>query len=345
MLHSRQRNQVSQKAAATGPSGKVHDLHWQAFGALCRGVVVSDDDSRVAEFDRSVQTWLAGVEQIATRGPKDSVLTRINEAAGRAWVSVGPDVEPWLDLCGSLHFMTQGLVDSSDLPLRQLWMAGLDTGAASEVGGEGRGEGSAAISAPSSEAIAAARLLVGWSKIKRKPCEVFLPHKGMALGFDLWIQAYVVDGLIAQAQGAGFRAASVGCGEQFRAIGLPPGESAWNCQPEGALWSERVRGLQVVERGVAWIPSNPETEPSTGQRKTLLIDPRTGMLVSRNSAQVVVVASTALQARALAVSAAILGGSAGIRLLETSFAVEGCWIQSGTKHQTKGFSALLGVTD
>lgn len=306
---------------------------------------MSDDDSQVADFEQRIKTWLSGVEQLAARGSRDSVLTRINEAAGDAWVSVGPEVEPWLDLCGSLHFMTQGMVDSSDLPLRQLWTASLETSHISKADGEGRAEGSKVTFAPSIEAIDAARLLVGWPKIKRKPGEVFLPRKGMALGFDLWIQAYVVDGVIAQAQGAGFRATSVACGEQFRAIGLPPGESAWSCQSEGASWSELARGLRVVDRGVAWIHSNPDRDLSSGQRKTLLIDPRTGMLVSRGSAQVVVVAPTALQARSLAVSAALLGGAAGIRLLETSFSVEGCWMQGGTRHQTRGFSALLGVTD
>lgn len=339
MLLSRSRSQVSQKAAAVGPAGQFNEVSFPAFGHECRLQWVGDDPALGAAFREAVADRLKTFDRwVSPTGP-ESLIRRINEGAGKTWVEIDPEFELLLQLCDSLQFMTQGTLDSAQLPVTRLWAQALQGNSSVEAI-----PSSEHVARASAQEIAHARRLAGWVRVSRQPGQVYLPESGMGLDFSPWIRAYAVDVLIALARGHGLSSVSIGCGNNCRSVGLPPGKSFWTqtlAAPSAA--PGHALSLQVMDQGVAWVLQDSAGRPLGDVFETTVIDPRSGVLPAHGCTQAVVVAPTCLQARALAIAAFVLGPAAGMQLLQSSFSVEGSLLQGTNRHQTRGFSKILGV--
>ncbi len=226
-----------------------------------------------------------------------------------------------LNLSGSLHFMTQGVLDVTSLPLLRLW----DFRAATPQ-------------IPTEEAIAEAKKRVGWAKVQRSPGKVFLPEAGMALDFGGWGKEFAVDAVAQLAPAHGITALLVDFGRDLRAMGLPPGKPAWhvgleNPESPGNCWGS----IAVTDRGVASSGDYVRGFTHEGRRYGHIVDPRTGWPVSNGCLQATVIAPTCLQAGVLSTAAFVLGADAGIRLIQETFGAEGCLLTTRARHQTRGF--------
>lgn len=152
--------------------------------------------------------WVQAFEAKYSRFRPDSLVSRINAAAGREWVAVDADMEQLLQLCQTLHALTRGVLDPTALPLLRLW----NYKVAHPV-------------LPRPEEIAAARRLVGWTKVQRAPGRVFLPEPGMALDFGGFGKEYAVDIVAQLALEHGIADVLVDFGHDLRALGRPPARS------------------------------------------------------------------------------------------------------------------------
>ena len=165
---------VSQSHRATPPapvalpaSVPVRKLSFPALGTVCEvQYAAPGGDTQAATFEQAATAWVNAFEAKYSRFRPDSLLSRINAAAGQDWVHVDAEMEAMLKLCDTLFFMTQGILDPTALPLMRLWNYKADTPRV-----------------PASAEIETARALVGWRKVQRSPGKVFLPEKGMALDF------------------------------------------------------------------------------------------------------------------------------------------------------------------
>ena len=151
-------------------------VSFQAMGTACE-VAYSSPTAREAElFRREVMAWVDGFEKRYSRYLPDSLVGRVNAAAGRESVEVNEEDLHLLDLCDGLHFLTEGLFDPTTLPLSLLWdFKARDP----QVPDEGR--------------IASALHLVGWKKVVREGNRIFLPEEGMGLDFGGFGKEYAVD--------------------------------------------------------------------------------------------------------------------------------------------------------
>jgi thiamine biosynthesis lipoprotein len=298
-------------------------LVFPALGTQCEvQYAAPGGDGQALEFERQAAAWVEAFEAKYSRFRPNSLISRINGAAGVEWVAVDAEMEQMFKLCDTLHFMTQGILDPTTLPLIHLW----NWKASPPV-----------IPAPAQ--IASALQLVGWAKVKRSPGKVFLPVAGMAIDFGGFGKEYAVD-LVAQiALAAGIVDVLVDFGHDLRALGAPPTRPAWHIgledptRPGDALGSIAVFG----SKGVASSGDYLRSFTFEGRRYGHIIDPRTGWPVANGCSQATVVAGTCLHAGVLSTTAFVLGQTKGIEFIQSFPGAEGIVLTAQARAQTRGF--------
>jgi thiamine biosynthesis lipoprotein len=300
----------------------LRKLSFKALGTTCEvQYAAPHGDEQAAGFERAATAWVNAFEAKYSRFRPDSLVSRINAAAGREWIAVDAEMEGLLKLCDALHFMTQGVLDPTSLPLIQLWNYKTDTPRL-----------------PADSEIAAARALVGWKRVQREPGKVFLPETGMALDFGGFGKEYAVDFVVQLASDHGLACALVDFGHDLRAVGLPPGKPAWHIGLEDPL-QPGTSALSVALIGKAIASSGDYLRGFTlnGKRYGHIIDPRTGWPVANGCVQATVIAGSCLQAGVLSTTAFVLGVPKGVDFIQASPGAEGLLITQRARAQTRGF--------
>jgi thiamine biosynthesis lipoprotein len=300
----------------------VRRHRWTALGTTCEVQFACADDALAARFETGAVAWVADFEARYSRFRPDSVIGRINAAAGREWVEIDAEMEQLLDFCASVHFLTQGTLDVTATPVLRLW----DYKAA-------------APRVPTDAEVAAALRLVGWAKVQRVPGRVFLSEPGMALDFGGWGKEYAVDAVAALARSLGITRALVDFGHDLHAVGAAPGKPGWHVGLEDpANPTGPCRGsLAAADLAVASSGDYLRGFTVGGRRYGHIIDPRTGRPVANGCRQATVVAPTCLQAGVLSTTLFILGPEAGLRLAGQTMGVEARILTDRAVHQTRGF--------
>ena len=310
--------------APTGPAAALplRKLSFPALGTQCEvQYAAPGGDAQASAFERAAVAWVTAFEAKYSRFRPDSLISRINAAAGRDWIAIDPEMEGLLQLCDTLHFMTQGVLDPTALPLIRLW-----------------DYKSPAPRLPAADELAAARALVGWKKVQRAPGKVFLPVAGMALDFGGFGKEYAVD-LVAQlALDHGLTSALVDFGHDLRALGPPPGRPAWHIGLEDPRKPGAASGsIGVTGKGVASSGDYLRCFVIGGKRYGHIIDPRTGWPVANGCTQATVIAGSCLQAGVLSTTAFVLGVPQGLDFIQACPGAEGLLLTATTRAQTRGF--------
>jgi thiamine biosynthesis lipoprotein len=304
------------------PAVPLRYLRWNALGTRCEIQYVGADERSARAFESEIVAWVEAFEAKYSRFRPDSLISRINAAAGQEWVSIDAEMEEFLDLSASLFQLSQGVLDVTALPLMRLW----DYRAAKPR-------------LPSEAEIAAAKRLVGWAKVQRAPGRVRLPEAGMALDFGGWGKEYAVDIAVQIARKHGIANALVDFGHDLFALGAAPGKPAWHvgledpARPGEACWSS----IAARDCGVASSGDYVRGFTLDGKRYGHIVDPRTGWPVANGCRQVNVIAPACVQAGVLATTIFILGPEKGLRLVQDLRGAEACARTEKELHQTKGF--------
>ena len=306
---------------ATGTEQPLRKIVWRALGTDCSLQFACLEDARAESFAMAAKAWVERFEARYSRFRPDSLVSRINAAAGGDWVEVDAEMDQMLALCGSVHFMTQGIIDVTALPLLRLWRFS-----------------DPAPSLPAREDVAAAQRLVGWGKVRREPGRVQLPLAGMALDFGGWGKEFAVDAVAQLGVEHGLTSLLVDFGHDIRAVGQPPGRPAWHVGLEDPATPGTARGsVAAVNVGIASSGDYQRGVTIDGRRYGHIIDPRTGWPVANGCVQVTVIAPSCVQAGLLSTSAFVLGPEAGLRLIGETFGAEGRILTQRARHQSRGF--------
>lgn len=313
-----------QPAAPTSPAGDVslRKLSFAAMGTRCEvQYAAPGGDAQARSFERAATSWVHAFEAKYSRFRPDSLISRINAAAGRAPVEIDAEMEGMLKLCEMLHFMTNGVLDATALPLMRLWNYKAEQPRV-----------------PTGAEIAAARALVGWKKVQWSAGKIFLPLEGMALDFGGFGKEYAVDMVAQLAIDHGLPSALVDFGHDLRAIGTPPGRPAWHIGLEDPNRPGAAAGsIGVVGKGVASSGDYLRCFTADGKRYGHIIDPRTGSPVANGCRQATAIASSCLQAGVLSTTAFILGPAKGIEFIQAAPGAEGLILTDRARAQTRGF--------
>jgi thiamine biosynthesis lipoprotein len=305
-----------------GATSSLHKLAFPALGTMCEVQYVTLVNNKPqSAFETTAVRWVSEFEAKYSRFKPSSLVSKINAAAGHAWVEVDQEMEDLLKLCDSLYTMTQGILDPTALPLMRLW----DWKAEHPT-------------IPNLKQIEAARRLTGWPKVQRTPGKIFLPEPGMALDFGGFGKEYAVDIVAQTAANYGISNVLVDFGRDVRALGAPPGRPAWHIGLEDPKNPGKISGsIAVTGRAVASSGDYVRCFKIDGRRYGHIIDPRTGWPVSNGCSQATVVAESCLQAGVLSTTAFVLGLKEGINFIRGFPGAEGIVVSGSLRAQTPGF--------
>jgi thiamine biosynthesis lipoprotein len=307
---------------SAGSAGPLRKLSFGAMGTTCEiQFVAPQGDAQAQAFEQAAVGWVSAFEAKYSRFRPDSLVSRINAAAGRDWVEIDGDMELLLKLCDTLYAMTQGVLDPTTMPLMRLWNYKAETPRV-----------------PSEAEIAAALALVGWKKVQRAPGRIFLPVEGMALDFGGFGKEYAVDRVAQIALERGIPSALIDFGRDLRAVGTPPGRLAWHVGLEDPRRPGNTDGsIGIVDRGIASSGDYVRCFRVGGKRYGHIIDPRTGRPVANGCLQATVIAPTCLQAGVLSTTAFVLGVPKAVEFVAGFPGAEGLIVTETSRAQTRGF--------
>lgn len=298
------------------------------FTAMATNCVVKfrlDDDRSAMEFAAEALDWVGRFEARFSRFKPDSVISRINSAAGGAWVEVDEETEHMLNLAGDLHQRTNGVVDASVLPLLRTW-----------------NWKQARERLPGKDEVKAALELCGWRKIERRPGAVRLPKAGMGLDLGGFGKEYAVDHVARLARERGVSDALIDFGRDIFAMGGNGDHPFWHVGIEdgnhpGTCWG----GLAVSDRAVCSSGDYHRHFTHGGIRYGHILDPRTGWPVANGMRAVTVVAPSCIEAGAYSTAVFVLGPRAGIHLASLARGVEVCAQSESGIEGTRDFGRWL----
>lgn len=312
-----------QRSVKTSDKDGFYQLSFQAMNTLCRVNFSTANAGLARDFQQEVLKWIAWFEARYSRFIDDSLIGRINLAAGVHWVEVDPETDALFNLCQEMIFFTRGVFDPTSLPLIRLW----NWKAKPPV-------------VPDTEAIERAQELVGWSKIQRRPGAIFLPQKGMCIDLGGIGKEYAVDRVLLLALQRSINNVLVDFGADIRVHGQPPQKGAWHIgledpQNPGQVWV----GLAVTNHAVATSGDYLRHFLHQGRRYGHILDPRTGYPVNNGVRSVSVIAPHCTFAGILSTAVCVLGTKEGADLMALCPGVEGCINTESSRYQTKGFYA------
>jgi len=299
----------------------IRRVDFRALGTACSLQCRHPDARASLQFLADALGWLERFEAKYSRFRADSVLARINAAAGREWVRVDAETEQLLDLAADLHRLTDGILDPTLLPLLKVWdwkhvRAQL----------------------PDAAAIRSALALTGYAKVQRKPGRVFLPRFGMGLDFGGFGKEFAVDQLAQLARQHGIEDALIDLGRDLFGMGGTGRHPFWHvgiedgCQP-GTCWG----GLAVSNFAVAASGDYARRFELNGVRYGHILDPRSGWPVANGMRAVTVLAPTCLQAGIFSTAIFVLGPKDGLRFAACGRDLDACLQTDHGVETTRGF--------
>ena len=315
---------VTQSAQTTVQRG-LHKLEFRAMSTHCRVHVQGSSASAIRDFQREVLAWVAQFEARYSRFLPDSLIGRINDAAGSHWVETDPETDRLFNLCQELFFFSRGSFDPTALPLIKLWNWKQQPPAV-----------------PDASANQAARTLVGWNKVQRRPGGIFLPFPGMALDLGGIGKEYAVDCVMNLAIQRGLPHVLVDFGQDVRVRGHAPDKEFWyigldDATQPGKCWT----GVAVTDHAVATSGDYLRHFIYDGRRYGHILDPRNGYPAINDVRAVSVIAPSCTIAGLLSTSICILGAKEGLQLVELHPGAAGAVTTDSTKLYSRKFHEYL----
>jgi len=318
------RERVSQSARLSTERG-LFRLEFRAMSTACRINTHGISAEAARDFLHEALDWTAQFEAKYSRFIPDSLIGRINSAAGVHWVETDAETDRLFNLCQELYFFTRGSFDPSALPIIKLW----------------NWKQRPAV-LPSHDGIQSARELVGWNKVQRRPGGIFLPHSGMGLDLGGIGKEYAVDCIMNLAAARGIPNVLVDYGLDVRVRGRAPDKEFWwigldDPQQPGKCWT----GVAVTDHAVATSGDYLRHFEAEGRRYGHILDPRTGYPAQNDCRAASIIAPSCTIAGLLATSACIVGAKEGLQLIELHPGAAGAITTGSSRLYSRKFHEYL----
>lgn len=268
------------------------NYEFDAMGTRCQFRLCAD---RPGQVDDAAQRAIDEVRRIETKYSRyrdDSIVSRINAAAGLGRpVAVDAETAGLLGFAAQLHEASEGLFDITSGVLRRAWDFS-----------SGR--------LPDAHAVSALLPLVGWQKVHWDGEAISLTVPGMQLDFGGFGKEYAADRAATLLREAGVTGGTVNLGGDVAVVGPRPDGTPWRIgiahprQPDAV-----VASIELGDGALATSGDYERFIDVEGERHCHILDPRTGWPV-RFWQSVSVVGPACLAAGALSTVAMLLGPEA-----------------------------------
>ena len=294
-----------------------------AMGTVLELTLATSHEASGRRWIETAFNHVAELEGIFSSYDATSDLSRVNATAGAGMQQVDERLVELLALSLRYLKLTGGGFDISVAPLLELWR-----------------EAAQRQRVPTAERLARARSLVGAAMVQLDALgKVGLAASGAAIDLGGIAKGYALDRLSLELSDLGYENALLSFGQSsVQASGSPPGASGWRLllrTPAGGF-----AGF-VTLRDVAFSVSSSLGQWTLidGQRYGHVLDPRSGVPISRGL-QAAVIAPTAALAEALSTALVVLEESQGVALVETLAGTEAMFIDaSGAVSSSSGWQS------
>jgi thiamine biosynthesis lipoprotein len=252
----------------------VHRVPFAAMACTCEVVLEAPSLADAQRLAQPGMDEVLRVERTFSRYRDDSVVSRINAAAGGDWVDCDEETLSLLHFADHMHQQSGGVFDITSGVLRQAWNFG-------QTKAQLQSEGPAAAQLPSSEQLQALLPLVGWAQVQREGARIRLPRAGMALDFGGFGKEYAADRAAALLQKMGVQHGYVNLGGDMRLMGPKPDGSPWVMGIQHPRERDQLLATQhLIIGGLATSGDYERYIEVGGQRYCHLLHPRTGWPVN-----------------------------------------------------------------
>ena len=235
---------------------------FQAMASPCEIVLAKDPQVDLEGAARQAIAEVQRIETTYSRYRSDSIVTRINAAAGGAAVDCDDETWSLLEFAQSLYQSSGGLFDISSGVLRTVW----DFKAAQ---------------VPSAAALEAVRPLVAWPLVERRNKTVRLPKAGMQIDFGGFGKEYAADRAGAVLEENGLRHGYINLGGDIRVIGPRPDGRPWTFGIQDPRDSGKlVASIPLTSGGLATSGDYVRYFEADGKRYCHVLHPRTAVPVT-----------------------------------------------------------------
>ncbi len=238
------------------------------------------------------------IEAKYSRYRAQSVVSRINAAAGGAPVAIDEETGKLLDYAEACFHQSRGRFDPTSGVLRRAW----------------RFERGAGL--PSSGQLAPLLDRIGWHRVERGPGTLRLARAGMELDFGGFGKEYAVDRAALLLREAGANSAIVNLAGDLAVVGPHPDGSPWRIGVRHPRRADAAIATLAVSSGAIATSGDYERFLEVdGVRHCHVLDPRTGRS-ARGFQSVTVHAASCLLAGSASTIAMLMGRDAGLEWLE-----------------------------
>jgi len=269
---------------------------FRAMATPCEVRLETGDEALARAVFEAVETEARRIEQKFSRYRPDSVISRINAAAGTP-ASVDAETAMLLDFSAQCYALSDRLFDITSGVLRRVW----------------KFDGSDRV--PSKADVAAVLALVGWKKLRwEKP--VITLCAGMEIDFGGVAKEYAVDRALAMAGQITATPVLINFGGDLRVSGPRQDGSRWKVAIESVDRSGDMEGLVEISHGALTTSGDARRYLfKDGIRYGHILNPKTGWPVEEAPRSVTVAAATCLEA-GMTSTIAILQGKKAERFLK-----------------------------
>jgi thiamine biosynthesis lipoprotein len=239
----------------------IHRILFDAMGSRCEiRLAAPDGDSAQQLMHRAVDE-VRRIEYKYSRYRPDSIVSRINAAAGSKAVAVDRETADLFGYAAALYGASGGLFDITSGVLRKAWDFRQPR-------------------VPPAAMLESLLALVGWHNVECGVFEVYLRKAGMEIDFGGFGKEYAADRAATLLTEAGVRHGYVNLGGDMRFIGPRMDGGPWAIgiqdprEPEGVLAT-----INVSEGALATSGDYERFFELDGQRYCHILDPRDGMPV------------------------------------------------------------------
>ncbi len=249
--------------SSSAPSLPLHQRRFHAMGGPCSIQVFLADAAQAGRVMAAAEAEVCRIEAKYSRYRDDSVVGRINAAAGSGQdIAIDDETAQLLGIAAQLHEQSEGRFDITSGILRQVW----DFKASQP---------------PAADAVAALLPLIGWQHLQWGPGHAQLALAGMALDFGGFGKEYAADRAAAVLQAGGIRHGLVELGGDIAVVGPHPDGSPWQIGIRHPRHPERVlASIPVSQGGLATSGDYERCIVTTSQRYSHILDARSGWPVA-----------------------------------------------------------------
>ena len=237
-------------------------IPFKAMASACELVLAVDDEPAAQALAGAAIAEVQRIEAKYSRYQPDSIVSRINAAAGGQAVACDDETWSLLNYADSLYQSSGALFDITSGVLRRAWNFYDHR-------------------LPAPADLEALRQLIGWQRVEREGQAVRLPEAGMELDFGGFGKEYAADRAGAVLAARGLRHGYVNLAGDMRMLGPKPDGSPWMIGIQDPRDKTAVLATIPVDRGGLATSGDYERYfELDGKRYCHILDPRSGQPVT-----------------------------------------------------------------